>query len=247
MAELNTFLQSELSVDGYTGCEIRPTPTRTEIIVRATKTREVLGEKGQRIRELTSRTPPRALLPLPLGLLFMAIFVSLVLSNFFIVCFAFFNSVFPVIQKRFGFREGGVELYAERVMNRGLSSIAQAESLRFKLLQGLPVRRAVYGVLRNVMENEAKGCEVIISGKGRTQRAKAMKFVDGYIKKSGTSAKSFLDVAVRAAALKSGVLGIRVTIMLPWDPTGKKGPKEPLADVVRILKPKKSDIHTPAQ
>ena len=30
------------------------TPTRTEIIILATKTQQVLGEKGRRIRELTS-------------------------------------------------------------------------------------------------------------------------------------------------------------------------------------------------
>ena len=31
---------------GYSGVEIRRTPMRTEIIIRATRTREVLGEKG---------------------------------------------------------------------------------------------------------------------------------------------------------------------------------------------------------
>ncbi|XP_057808889.1 glycerate dehydrogenase HPR, peroxisomal-like [Salvia miltiorrhiza] len=36
-----------------------------------------------------------------------------------------------------------------------------------------------YGVLRFVMENGAKGCEVIVSGKLRAQRAKSMKFKDG--------------------------------------------------------------------
>jgi hypothetical protein len=34
--------------------EVRMTPTRTEVIIRATKTKEVLGDKGRRIRELTS-------------------------------------------------------------------------------------------------------------------------------------------------------------------------------------------------
>jgi small subunit ribosomal protein S3e len=58
------------------------------------------GEKGRRIRELTS-----------------------------------------VVQKRFNFPEGTVELYAEKVNNRGLCAIAQAESLRYKLLGGLAVRR----------------------------------------------------------------------------------------------------------
>ena len=90
----------ELAEDGYSGAEVRVTPMRTEIIIRATRTQNVLGEKGRRIRELTS-----------------------------------------VVQKRFKFPEKGVELYAEKVANRGLCSTAQAESLRYKLLGGLPVRR----------------------------------------------------------------------------------------------------------
>ena len=59
-----------------------------------------IGEKGRRIRELTS-----------------------------------------IVQKRFNFPENSVELYAEKVNNRGLCAIAQAESLRYKLLGGLAVRR----------------------------------------------------------------------------------------------------------
>ena len=46
-----------------------------------------------------------------------------------------------VVQKRFNFPEGTVELYAERVNNRGLCAVAQCESLRFKLLGGLAVRK----------------------------------------------------------------------------------------------------------
>lgn len=34
--------------------EVRVTPTRTEIIILATRTQNVLGEKGRRIRELTA-------------------------------------------------------------------------------------------------------------------------------------------------------------------------------------------------
>merc|ERR1712216_78228 len=130
--------------DGFSGAEVRVTPIRTEIIIRATRTREVLGEKGRRIRELTA-----------------------------------------VVQKRFGFPENSVELFAERVENRGMSAMAQCESLRFKLLGGLVVRRACYGVVRFVMENGAKGCEVTISGKMGQQRAKVMKFKDGYLISTG--------------------------------------------------------------
>jgi len=196
-SELNELLVRELAEDGYAGVEVRTTPIRTEIIIRATRTQNVLGEKGQRIRELTS-----------------------------------------VVQKRFDFDEKAVELYAERVQNRGLCAQAQAESLKFKLLGGLAVRRACYGVVRFVMEAEAKGVEVIVSGKLRGQRAKAMKFGDGYMIKTGHASQVYTDTAVRHVLMRQGVIGIRVSIMLPHDPKGIQGPKIPLDDVVTILEPK---------
>ncbi|KAI5397612.1 40S ribosomal protein S3-3 [Lathyrus oleraceus] len=133
------------------------------------------------------------------------------------------------------------ELYAEKVNNRGLCAIAQAESLRYKLLGGLAVRRACYGVLRFVMESGAKGCEVIVSGKLRAQRAKSMKFKDGYMISSGQPVKDYIDSAVRHVLLRQGVLGIKVKIMLDWDPKGKQGPKTPLPDIVTIHTPKEEE------
>jgi KH domain len=53
-AELNEFLMRELAEDGYSGVEVRVTPTKTEIIIMATRTQNVLGERGRRIRELTA-------------------------------------------------------------------------------------------------------------------------------------------------------------------------------------------------
>lgn len=90
----------ELAEEGYSGCEVRVTHARTEIIIRATHTQEVLGDKGRRIRELKA-----------------------------------------LVEKRFKFPEGALELYAEKVQYRGLSAVAQAESLRYKLLGGLAMRR----------------------------------------------------------------------------------------------------------
>ena len=88
------------------------------------------------------------------------------------------------------------------------------------------------------MESGAKGCEVIVSGKLRGQRAKSMKFVDGLMIHSGDPMNEYVDQAVRHVLLKQGVLGIKVKIMLPWDPNGKLGPKRPLPDNVTILDPK---------
>jgi hypothetical protein len=70
--------------------------------------------------------------------------------------------------------------------------------------------RACYGVLRFIMESGAKGCEVIVSGKLRAQRAKAMKFKDGYMISSGQPVNDFIDSAVRHVLLRQGVLGIKV-------------------------------------
>ena len=57
--------------------------------------------------------------------------------------------------------------------------------------------RACYGVLRYIMESGAKGCEVVVSGKLRGQRAKSMKFVDGLMIHSGEPTKTYVDTAVR--------------------------------------------------
>ena len=72
--------------------------------------------------------------------------------------------------------------------------------------------RACYGVLRFIMESGAKGCEVIVSGKLRAQRAKAMKFKDGYMIASGQPVNDFIDSAVRHVLLRQGVLGIKVSM-----------------------------------
>lgn len=88
------------------------------------------------------------------------------------------------------------------VHNRALSAIAQAESLKFKLMGGLAVRRACYGVLRYIMDNGAKGCELVISGKMGQQRAKAMKFRAGYMIKSGDGVNHYVDYATRHIQLK---------------------------------------------
>lgn len=200
-AELNELLTRELAAEGYAGVEVRVTPLRTELIIRATRTQDVLGEKGRRIRELTS-----------------------------------------VVQKRFEFEDGTVELYAEKVADRGLCAQAQAESLKYKLLGGQAVRRACYAVVRYVMENGAKGCEVIVSGKLRAQRAKSMKFNEGYMIKSGQASIDYVDKAVRHVMMRQGVLGIKVAIMRPHDPSGKRGPKTPLSDTVTVLEPKEDVI-----
>ncbi|KAH9805107.1 hypothetical protein WN944_002511 [Citrus x changshan-huyou] len=108
---------------------------------------------------------------------------------------------------------------------------------------------ACYGVLRFIMESGAKGCEVIVSGKLRAQRAKSMKFKDGYMISSGYPVKEYIDSAVRHVLIRQassifcgyGVIGIKVKIMLAWDAKGKQGPVTPLPDLVTIHTPKEEE------
>lgn len=53
-AELNEFLRRELAENGYSGVEVRNGAMKTDIIIMATRTQDVLGEKGRKIRELTA-------------------------------------------------------------------------------------------------------------------------------------------------------------------------------------------------
>ncbi|EFC38674.1 predicted protein [Naegleria gruberi] len=150
-----------------------------------------------------------------------------------------------VIQKRFGFEEGKIELYAENVKNKGLSAIAQAESLKQKLMEGVAVRKACYGVLRFVMDSGAKGGAVIVSGKLRAQRAKSMKFAEGYMIRTGQPVKDYVDIAVRHVYMKQGVLGIKVKVMLPWVVGTQAGSNQkPQPDVVSVHEPKE-DLSVP--
>ena len=64
--------------------------------------------------------------------------------------------------------------------------------------------RACYGVLRFIMESGAKGCEVIVSGKLRGQRAKSMKFVDGFRIHAGHPTIDYIDSAVTHVHLRQG-------------------------------------------
>nr|ANM86224.1 40S ribosomal protein S3-1 [Stygiella incarcerata] len=143
-----------------------------------------------------------------------------------------------VVQKRFGFKPDAVQLFASRVAERGLSAAAQAESLRFRLTGGMAVRRACFGVVRQIKEAGAVGCEVAVSGKLRAQRGKTMKFKDGFMISSGNPVRYYIDTCVRKVHLRQGVLGVRVSIMLPHDKTGERGPTMPLPDFVDILEPK---------
>lgn len=156
----------------------------------------------------------------------------------------------PEIQKclqlRHGLKAEKLRVFAERVQPRGLSARAQAQSICYKLKNGVAVRRACYGVLKYIMDNgQAKGVQIIISGKLRGARAKAMKFKEGFMISSGDATNDYIVEAVEHVLLRSGTIGVRVKIMLPRETKPDRSsflPKADLPDVVNVRDPKTFDF-----
>lgn len=146
-----------------------------------------------------------------------------------------------LIEKRYNFNDvdNKVELAIKPLpYDKNLCAAAQAENLKYKLLGGTPVRLAANNILAQVMKRGgAKGCEVIISGKIRGQRAKSQKYKQGYIISTGQPKLEFVDEAVRHVELRQGVLGVKVKILPDTErQVGKY--RKIMPDVVKIHEPK---------
>lgn len=150
------------------------------------------------------------------------------------------NELKGLIEQRFNMKKNDHKftLLVKRAFHRGVNAQEQCEYLKKKLLLGTPARSAAMYVIKNMLSKGAKGCEVIISGKLRQQRAKSAKFKDGYMIHTGEPKVTYIDEAVRHVELRQGIMGIKVKIMLPYDPEAKSGRKigvpEPLPDNIRF-------------
>lgn len=150
-----------------------------------------------------------------------------------------------LIEKRYNFNDedNKVELSIKPLpYDKNLCAAAQAETLKFKLLTGTPVRLAANNILGLVIRRGgAKGCEVIISGKVKGQRAKTQKYKAGYMVSTGQPKIEFIDEAVRHVELRQGVLGIKVRIM-PDSERAVGKYRKIMPDYVKIHEPKDEHI-----
>jgi len=98
-------------------------------------------------------------------------------------------------------------LDANIVAERIAGSLERFGSQRFKGVG--------HKVMENVMNSGALGVEIIISGKIPSARARNWRFYQGYLKKCGDVAVHGVKSAKTSALLKSGIVGIKVSIMPP--------------------------------
>lgn len=72
--------------------------------------------------------------------------------------------------------------------------------------------------MKSTMKSNAKGIEVIISGKLKQQRAKSMKYKAGQLISTGQPKIDYIDKAVRHVYFAQGMMGVQVKIMRKYDP-----------------------------
>jgi len=88
-----------------------------------------------------------------------------------------------------------------------------ATRLASSLERGRHFRRSAYGTIRRIMSAGALGCQITVSGKITSQRARVENFREGFVAKTGHPAEIFVDRGYAKAKIKRGILGVSVWIM----------------------------------
>ncbi len=96
-----------------------------------------------------------------------------------------------------------------------LNAYVVASRVTSALQKGIHFRRAGFWAVNQVMEAGALGCEIVISGKLRTERARFEKFRAGYFPRCGEPALKYTRKTEAHVQLKAGMFGVRVKIMPP--------------------------------
>ncbi|ASJ08588.1 30S ribosomal protein S3 [Thermococcus siculi] len=118
-----------------------------------------------------------------------------------------------ILERQFGLENPQIEV--EEIKNPYLNAKVQAVRLAQALERGIHFRRAAYSAIRAIMRNGARGVEIRLSGKLTGERAKSVRFYQGYLAKVGNPAETLVSKGYAQAKLKLGVIGVKVSIMPP--------------------------------
>ena len=119
------------------------------------------------------------------------------------------------LKKKFNLENPQIEI--SEVENLNLDAKIVAEKITDSLERfGAEKFKAIgHKVMEEVMRSGALGVEIIISGKLPSSRAKCWRFYSGYLKKCGDIAVTGVHKSQAQAKLKTGVIGVKVSIMPP--------------------------------
>ena len=136
------------------------------------------------------------------------------------------------LKKRFNLENPQIEI--SEVQNVNLDAHIVAERIASSLERfGISKFKGVgHKVMTDAINAGALGIEIIMSGKIPSSRAKSWRFYTGYLKKCGDVVLDGVNKAYARALLKTGIVGIKVSIMPP---------DIKLPDKIEILEEKKEE------
>ena len=123
------------------------------------------------------------------------------------------NRLTSILKKRFKMENPQIEIGELENPNLDANLIADRIASTFERFGSKRFKSTGYRTLQGILDAGALGAEIVISGKVPSSRAKSWRFKAGYLKKSGDIAITGVDKAFINANLKSGTVGIKVSIM----------------------------------
>lgn len=121
------------------------------------------------------------------------------------------------IKKRFKFDNPHVEIREITIPLLDAQLVADEIAVSLERLGSLKFKVIAYKMLQEIMRAGAAGVEILLSGKLPSERARSWRFSEGYLKKTGDTAK-VVDGAMAQAKTMPGIVGIQVRILRPDAP-----------------------------
>ncbi|MBI5061709.1 MAG: 30S ribosomal protein S3 [Candidatus Aenigmarchaeota archaeon] len=116
------------------------------------------------------------------------------------------------LKEDFGLENPQIDV--QKVTDPDLDPNVVAQNIASSLERGVNYKRLGNFFLDKIMNAGAIGCEIVISGKLGSEKARSERFIAGYIKKCGEPAQRDVVRGFATANPKQGVIGVLVKIML---------------------------------
>lgn len=144
------------------------------------------------------------------------------------------------LKKRFNLENPQIEISEVEDINLDAQIVAERIANSLERFGTSKFKGIGHKTMEDVMNAGAMGIEIVISGKIPSSRAKSWRFYQGYLKKCGDIVVTDIKTAYASAQLKTGTVGIKVSIM----PPGVK-----LPDRIRLLEEKEvaEEVIQPAE
>ena len=121
-----------------------------------------------------------------------------------------------VLKEKFNMENPQVEVAEIEEPNLDPKSVAERIVSSFERFGPKRFKSLGYRSLQGIMDAGAVGAEIVISGRGvPSARSRSWRFSAGHLKKSGDISENYVKRTVAVAELKSGAVGINVSILTP--------------------------------